>query len=325
MDRFDDREFKRDFRITRNTFDILLNEVVPHIESTDRPCGRDPLKPNHKLLIFLWYMANQDCMREISRLFNVSKSSVFSCVREVSFALCNEMQKYIHWPDQTEQDEAAEEIKNSTGIPGVVGFIDGTHIRLSSVPNGDSGYIDRKGFPSLQLQVVVSHNMLIIDAYVGWPGSVHDARVYKNSPLFDGLQTGMIAPGHFLIGDGAYPLSEVMITPFRQTGNLSAQQKHFNKKVSSVRQTVERSIGHMKQRFRRLRDLSCRDMKSACEIIMSGCILHNMCILHEDDLSEYLDNYDGNQVVNNYPPVYLDNARGVRKRNEIVQLLNANR
>lgn len=51
------------------------------------------------------------------------------------------------------QLQIAEEVENSRGIPGLVGFIDGTHIRLTHAPNGDNDYYNRKGYPSMQLQV----------------------------------------------------------------------------------------------------------------------------------------------------------------------------
>ena len=64
----------------------------------------------------------------------------------------------------------------------------------------------------------------------------------------------------FSLGDAAYPLSSFMMTPFRAVGNLSNAQKLFNRKVSSIRQTVERTIGHLKGRFRRLRELYCMNI-----------------------------------------------------------------
>jgi hypothetical protein len=81
-------------------------------------------------------------------------------------------------------------------------LIDGTHIRLANLPSNDQDYVNRKGFPSLQLQLVVNDLLLIMDAYVGWPGCVHDARVYRNSPLYNALSTDarMLAQDCFLIG-----------------------------------------------------------------------------------------------------------------------------
>ena len=69
------------------------------------------------------------------------------------------------------------------GIKNVIGAIDGTHIPISGRALCNENYINRKGFPSLILQGVCDHNMRFTDCYIGWPGSVHDARVFDNSDL----------------------------------------------------------------------------------------------------------------------------------------------
>ena len=38
-------------------------------------------------------------------------------------------------------------------LPDDIGCVDGTHIRLSNVLGGDADYINRKGYPFVQLQV----------------------------------------------------------------------------------------------------------------------------------------------------------------------------
>ena len=59
----------------------------------------------------------------------------------------------IKWPDAERQQEIADLYMRDFGIPGVIGFIDGTHIRLAHSPNGDQDYFNRKSFASIQLQV----------------------------------------------------------------------------------------------------------------------------------------------------------------------------
>ena len=85
---------------------------------------------------------------------------------------------------------------------------------------------------------------------------------------------------------------------------------------------MKRAIGHLKGRFRRLRDLYCHNIQHVCEIIMSACVLHNLCILCSDDVDAFFDNDTAtNAQVNNYPLVYGNNAAGVNKRNQLVQYL----
>ena len=62
----------------------------------------------------------------------------------------------IQWPDLQAQRDIAIEFQLLSALPGVIGAVDGTHIRLSAALKGDTDYINRKGFPSMQLQVLIS-------------------------------------------------------------------------------------------------------------------------------------------------------------------------
>lgn len=74
-------------------------------------------------------------------------------------------------------------------------------------------YINRKGFPSIQLQAVCNTNPRFIDIFTGYPGSVHDARVFKNISLHNMLENGNLPQEYHLLGDSAYPLQAYMLVP----------------------------------------------------------------------------------------------------------------
>lgn len=67
-----------------------------------------------------------------------------------------------------------------------------------------------------QLQVVCDHNMQIRDVYVGYPGSVHDSRVFRISPLSQTLQEK--CQDLYILGDSGYPLLPNLLTPFKDWG-----------------------------------------------------------------------------------------------------------
>ena len=49
--------------------------------------------------------------------------------------------------------EIAQEVENLCQLRGVISFIDGTYIRLSTAIKGDRDFYNRKGYPSMQVQV----------------------------------------------------------------------------------------------------------------------------------------------------------------------------
>lgn len=162
--------------------------------------------------------------------------------------------------------------------------------------------------------------MIMTNVYTGWPGCTHDARVLRNSSLYIRAEAGeMFLQNHHILGDSAYPLRNWLITPFKNFGHLTAQQIRFNKRVSSVRQTVDRAFGHLKGRFRRLRDIPLHKLTDICKLIYAACVLHNFCILNKEDLEEYIvidDDLDLNDCEN----VFQNGHIGVVRRLQMVNL-----
>lgn len=101
----------------------------------------------------------------------------------------------IRYPTANEKEETAFYYRHEKEFPGVIGATDGSHIRIDKPIEDPNSYINRKQYFSLHLQGVVNHNMKFIDVFIGYPGSVHDARVFRNSPIHNDLRE--------LCGDGA--------------------------------------------------------------------------------------------------------------------------
>jgi hypothetical protein len=158
--------------------------------------------------------------------------------------------------------------------------VDGTHIAISAPTKDSADYINRKGFHSINVQAMCDHTTCFTDIFGGYPGKVHDARVFKNSPLFDSIggQDGRFPDNSYLLGDGAYPLSPRLMTPFRDTGRLINVQLRYNKTHSSSRMVIERSFGLVKGRFRRLRHLEMSNNEQIIKFVISAMVLHNMCV-----------------------------------------------
>ena len=87
----------------------------------------------------------------------------------------------------------------SLAFNSFVGAIDGTHIRIKCPRNKHDEYINHKGYYSIQVQAVADSDGKFTDIFVGFPGSVHDTRVFQNSPLFSYPIYPL--PGYYLLGD----------------------------------------------------------------------------------------------------------------------------
>ena len=117
---------------------------------------------------------------------------------------------------------------------------DGSHIPIALLKRlHTSDYYNRKKFHSIILQEIVDEKGLFRDLYVGWPGSVGDAHVWRNSPIFhkalrECIETKQVTErvvfynGNFLLGDKAYSLSEFLLPPYKRTDVTPVDQKLYN-------------------------------------------------------------------------------------------------
>ena len=91
-------------------------------------------------------------------------------------------------------------------------------------------------------QAVARENVLILDAFAGWPGRAHDSVTFRGSKLCEELYSCTDGYQYILLGDKAYPVSEALMTPFPgDHDNLSQAEKDFNYSLSNVCQVCSSS------------------------------------------------------------------------------------
>ena len=132
---------------------------------------------------------------------------------------------------------------------------------------------------------------------MGWPGSVHDARVFAHSNLYKKITEEELLPSKplrvngvdvplFLIGDSAYPLNTWLMKPFPHNGVLTTEQKTFNYRLCRARIVVENAYGRLKARWRRLMKRNDMHVRNIPNVVAVACILHNMCEVHGDAFND---------------------------------------
>ncbi|KAL0153332.1 hypothetical protein M9458_051370, partial [Cirrhinus mrigala] len=239
-----------------------------------------------EVLVFLYWLAHASSYRVVSQTFDIPKTSVHDIVHRVSKAVLGILRKVICFPTGDDLEAVGAGFAQLSGSPAfsrAVGAIDGCHIRMKPPANTSHCYYNRKLFHSIQLQAITDHRGKFLDIFVGYPGSVHDARVLRNSPVY--LGSLYPPPGKCILGDGGYPCLSApicLITPYREPVHNPVQAR-FNSKHSRARNIIERAFGMMKTRWRSI-FFKALEISPAFvpEVVTCCAVLHNLALLNGD-------------------------------------------
>ncbi|XP_044262792.1 uncharacterized protein LOC123010157 [Tribolium madens] len=185
--RYDFSTFRSHFRITRTSFEAILNHIAnaPELNRKDPLLyGGMPQIPVEKMLLAaLWTLANPECYRPIGDRFNITKSTVFMCVHKiVDVILVHLCKLFIKWPTVNERNAISQNFARF-GVPNVIDVVDGCHIPIKKPTPHGVDYFNKNFFYSVVLQGICTSNLMFTDVDCRWPGSVHDARIFRTSDI----------------------------------------------------------------------------------------------------------------------------------------------
>lgn len=267
---------------------MLCSKLEPHLAPKE-PYYKQQVCSAKKVSMAVWFLSNMEVFRSIANLYGFdSKGSAHRSIMEVIQAIATELfDEYIKWPNNEECQRIASAFEDKFGLPNVIGCIDGTHVPIKAPASERDGFINRKGFPSINVLAVCDDKMKYTHVFVDRAGSVHDARVLRVSPLGPLLQSNSLASQQYhLLGDSGYPLLPQLLVPYRDNGHLNATQKKFNTIHSCTRSIVERSFARLKGKMRRLRGLESTLVANSLTIIKAAFVLHNFILEHEEDTND---------------------------------------
>ncbi|XP_061164362.1 uncharacterized protein LOC133173399 [Saccostrea echinata] len=134
---YSDASFRRMFRLSRQTFQILSSylEEVPEMKK-DGNGGKERMSPQKDILTTLWYLGTLDSIDRIADRFGISPSSVIRARDRVMNSILTHLKsKFIKWPNPNELNQIASNFQQKNGFPGIAGALDGTHIRIAKPTN----------------------------------------------------------------------------------------------------------------------------------------------------------------------------------------------
>ena len=292
--------WRREFRVTPTTFEFIVDLVRGQLEK-HRTNFRQSICIQKRVAVAIWRLSTGNSYRTISKVFGIGKATVIAICRDFNNELTRVAHQFINFPENgRETGTAIQSFQRFCNcvIPQVLGAIDGTHIEILS-PDCLSkvDYFSRKLKFTINTQAVIGSNYMFLDVSTGYPGSIHDARMLRASSLFHNAVQGQIlsqpvdyiqnvAIRPLLLGDGAYPPATWNVKPYPYNLQLTAAQKKFNKNLSGARSTVERGFGLLKGRWRCLLKRLDNELKNIPNIIITCCVLHNICQMNGD---KYID------------------------------------
>uniref|UniRef100_A0A4W5Q7A9 Putative nuclease HARBI1 n=1 Tax=Hucho hucho TaxID=62062 RepID=A0A4W5Q7A9_9TELE len=145
-----------------------------------------------------------------------------------------------------QQARVKRDFHTIAGFPNVIGAIDCTHIAIKAPSVNEFNFVKRKGFHSVNVQVICDSHLALLNLVAKWPGGTHDSFIAQNSSVGLNLQEGAVEDG-WLIGDRGYPLKTWLMTPLTNPSNQ--HEARYNQAHARTRTTVERTMGLLKGRW----------------------------------------------------------------------------
>ena len=96
---FTQEQWYENFRVTKDTFTIILNEIEGEISKQDTAM-RKAVPARKKLAMILYYLASTAEYRTIANLFGVSRAFLCNCFKDVCCAIIKNLPKIQLHPDE---------------------------------------------------------------------------------------------------------------------------------------------------------------------------------------------------------------------------------
>ncbi|KAL3655737.1 hypothetical protein CASFOL_000133 [Castilleja foliolosa] len=286
---FPEDEFKKAFRMGKDTFDLICNELSS-VVAKENTMLRDAVPVRQRVAVCIWRLATGEPLRLVSKKFGLGISTCHKLVLEVCSAIRNVlMPKYLRWPEDEAVARIKEEFESLSGIPNVVGSMYTTHIPIIAPKISVAAYFNRrhternqKTSYSITVQGVVDPRGVFTDVCIGYPGSMSDDQVLEKSTLFQRANAGFYQ-GVWIVGGSGYPLMDWVLVPYTQQ-HLTWTQHAFNEKVGEVKGIAKGSFARLKGRWGCLQKRTEVKLQDLPVVLGACCVLHNICEMRNETL-----------------------------------------
>ncbi|KAK4388726.1 hypothetical protein Sango_2209600 [Sesamum angolense] len=281
---FPEEEFKKAFRMGKETFDLICNELSS-VVAKENTMLRDAVPVRQRVAVCIWRLATGEPLRLVSKKFGLGISTCHKLVLEVCSAIRSVlMPKYLRWPDEESVRRIKEEFESISGIPNVVGSMYTTHIPIIAPKISVAAYFNRrhternqKTSYSITVQGVVDPRGVFTDVCIGYPSMTDDQQ------------------------------------------HLTWTQHAFNEKIGEIQRIAKESFARLKGRWGCLQKRTEVKLQDLPVVLGACCVLHNICELRNERLDPSLkfELIDDEMV----PEIGLRSANAMKARDTIAHNL----
>lgn len=290
---FPDEEFKRAFRMSKATFNMICEELEPAVMKKNTML-RDAIPVRQRVAVCIWRLATGEPLRMVSKRFGLGISTCHKLVLEVCTAIKTVlMTKFVQWPDENKTKRIKEEFQSATGIPNVGGSIYTTHIPIIAPKTSVAAYFNKKHTErnqktsySITLQGVVDQKGVFSDVCIGWPGSMSDDQVLEKSAFYQRATRGLLKDV-WIVGSKAYPLMDWVLVPYAHQ-NLTWAQHGFNEKIGEIEKVGKEAFARLKGRWSCLQKRTEVKLQELPVVLGACCVLHNICEMRNEEMDPEL-------------------------------------
>ena len=278
---YDELEFKQRYRSTKTSVLELTHLIEHKLERKHKTWFHVP--PVIQTLIALRFYGSGSFLKVIGDMFGVHECTASVIIKDVSEAIASLRQTFIKFPSGQRAHRIQHSFMQLSGIPGIIGAIDCTHVPILS-PGGHQAELfrNRKGYFSVNVQAICDDDLKFSNIVARWPGSTHDSRIFENSHIAAKLESREITGT--LLGDNGYPLRAYLLTPLLKP--ITRAEIRFNQHVSRARVKVENLFGVWKRRFPCLRHVLRLKLNTALVVIVATAVVHNYAREKNDPLPD---------------------------------------
>ncbi|XP_045026130.1 putative nuclease HARBI1 [Daphnia magna] len=225
------------------------------------------------VLIALQFYATGTFQTVIGNVLRYSQSSVSRSITAVSLALSLISGQHIYFSDNLTM--LKNDFSDIARIPGIIGCVDGTHVRLQRPTLFEKAYVNRKNYHSINVQGICDANNRFLNICATKPGSCHDSSIFKGSAVGKKFEAGHFGSG-FLLGDSGYANTPFLFVPY--TDLVENYKIRFNVAHKTTRCVIERSFVILKKRFHVFHSETRMTPTKVSWITVACCVLHNLAL-----------------------------------------------